>query len=85
MAPDFTKYNATCYGPNAGALFLSQPKPYTGTGATCDFTRASTAHTGGIQTCLADGSVRNVSRSVTATTWWDAFTPAGGEVMPSDW
>jgi prepilin-type N-terminal cleavage/methylation domain-containing protein len=85
MAPDFTKYNATCYGPNAGALFQSQPKSYMGAGATCDFSRASSPHTGGIQTCMADGSVRNVSASVSATTWWYAFTPSGGEVLPSDW
>jgi prepilin-type N-terminal cleavage/methylation domain-containing protein len=85
MAPDFVKYNPNCYGPNAGALFQSQPNPYMGTNGVCDFTRASTAHTGGVQTCMADGSVRNVSRTVSATTWWYAFTPAGGEVLPSDW
>ncbi|HEY7155974.1 MAG TPA: DUF1559 domain-containing protein [Gemmataceae bacterium] len=85
MAPDYVKYNANCYGPNPGALFQMRPNPFTGTGATCDWTRASTAHTGGIQTGLADGSVRNVSQGVSYTTWWYAFTPNGGEPMPSDW
>jgi prepilin-type N-terminal cleavage/methylation domain-containing protein len=85
MYPDFAKYNANCYGPNAGALFQMSPNPFMGTGGVCDFTRAATAHTGGIQTSLADGSVRNVSQGVSYTTWWYAFTPAGGEPMPSDW
>ncbi len=85
MAPDFTKYNANCIGPNQEALFQVQPTPFQGTSGICDFSRASTAHPGGIQVCLADGSVRNVASGISATTWWYAFTPAGGEVMPSDW
>jgi prepilin-type N-terminal cleavage/methylation domain-containing protein len=85
MAPDFVKYNPNCYGPNPGAMYQSRPAPFTGTGASCDFTRAATAHTGGIQTCLGDGSVRGVSSSVSAFTWWYAFTPSGGEVLGSDW
>jgi prepilin-type N-terminal cleavage/methylation domain-containing protein len=85
MAPDFVKYNSQCYGPNAGALFQSQPNPYTGTGARCDFSRAATGHTGGIVTGLADGSVRSVSTAVTANSWWAAFTPSNGDVLGSDW
>jgi prepilin-type N-terminal cleavage/methylation domain-containing protein len=84
MAPDFAKYNPGCYGPNAGAMFQVQPAPFMGTGGACDFTRASTAHNT-IQVALADGSVRSVSPSISITTWWFAFTPAGREVMPSDW
>jgi prepilin-type N-terminal cleavage/methylation domain-containing protein len=85
MAPDFVKYNSQCYGPNAGALFQSQPSPFMNSGGKCDFSRAATGHTGGIVVGLADGSVRGVSTSVSATTWWFAFTPAGGEVLRSDW
>jgi prepilin-type N-terminal cleavage/methylation domain-containing protein len=85
MAPDYTKYNAQCYGPNPGAMFQLRPYPFTGTGATCDWTRASTGHSGAILTGLADGSVRSVAQGISVTTWWYAFTPAGGEVMPSDW
>ncbi len=84
-APDFVKYNADCIGPNQGALFQIQPTPFEGTNGICDFSRAATGHPGGIQVCLADGSVRNVASGISATTWWYAFTPAGGEVMPSDW
>jgi prepilin-type N-terminal cleavage/methylation domain-containing protein len=85
MAPDFVKYNANCYGPYAGALFQVQPAPFMGTGGVCDFTRAATAHASGINVGLADGSVRHVSRGISPATWWYAFTPAGGEVIPSDW
>jgi prepilin-type N-terminal cleavage/methylation domain-containing protein len=82
MAPDYAKYNPNCYGLTAGALFQSSPNPFIGG---CDWTRASTAHPGGIQVLLADGSSRNVSQSISFASWWFAFTPAGGEVMPSDW
>jgi hypothetical protein len=83
MVPDYAKYSPNAYGPTA--TFLVQPNPFTGTGATCDWTRASTGHSGTIQVGLGDGSVRGVSPSVSGTTWWYAFTPAGGEVLPSDW
>ncbi len=42
-------------------------------------------HTGGIMVGMGDGSVRGVNSSVAATTWWTALTPAGGEVLGSDW
>jgi hypothetical protein len=58
------------------------PSPFIGG---CDWTRAATPHSAGIQVLLADGSSRNVSSSVSFATWWFAFTPSGGEVMPSDW
>ena len=51
----------------------------------CDGNRASTAHQGGINAGLGDGSVRFVNAGVTPTTWWSAMTPAGGEVLGSDW
>jgi prepilin-type N-terminal cleavage/methylation domain-containing protein len=83
MAPDFAKYNSTCYGPYPGALFQDEPASFVG--GTCDFTRAASPHPGGIQVLLADASVRNVSPGISYSTWWFAFTPAGGEVMPNDW
>ncbi len=85
MAPDFVKYNAQCYGLTPGALFQVRPSPYMGSAGKCDFTRAATAHTGGIQAGLADGSVRNVSQAISYSTWWFAFTPSGGETLGSDW
>jgi prepilin-type N-terminal cleavage/methylation domain-containing protein len=46
---------------------------------------AITPHTSGILCGLADGSVRNVSASISPNTWWNAMTPNGGEVLGSDW
>jgi prepilin-type N-terminal cleavage/methylation domain-containing protein len=51
----------------------------------CDPNLASTAHTGGMMVGLVDGSVRCLPSSTRPTTWWYAFTPAGGEVLPNDW
>jgi prepilin-type N-terminal cleavage/methylation domain-containing protein/prepilin-type processing-associated H-X9-DG protein len=82
MAPDYVRYNPECYGLTPGSFFQVQPSPFRGS---CDWTRAATGHSGGIQTAMADGSVRSVSQSVSYTAWWFAFTPAGGEVMPGDW
>ena len=85
MSPDYLQYSPNCLGANAGALFQQQPSPFMGAGAQCDWTRAASAHTGGIQVGLADGSVRTVTRSVSPTTWWAAFTPMAGDLLGSDW
>ena len=51
----------------------------------CDPLRASTPHTAVMPTLLGDGSVRSLSASISPNTWWFALTPAGGEVLGSDW
>jgi prepilin-type N-terminal cleavage/methylation domain-containing protein len=63
-----------------GSKFQHQPRE-----GNCDPTRAATAHPGGIQVGLADGSVRTLSPGVSGTTWWAAVTPSRGEVMGPDW
>ena len=65
-----------------GSMFQVQPTPFLGN---CDPTRAATAHAGGIQVGLADGSVRTLAPGMSGTTWWAAVTPTGGEVLGSDW
>jgi prepilin-type N-terminal cleavage/methylation domain-containing protein len=65
---------------NEGSRFQVQP----GAGH-CDPTRAATAHAGGIQVSLADGSVRTLAPGLSGATWWAAVTPSGGEVLGSDW
>jgi prepilin-type N-terminal cleavage/methylation domain-containing protein len=62
------------------AKFQVQPPP-----TQCNPALPQTAHAGGIQAALADGSVRTVSYDLTAQTWFFACTPAGGEVLGSDW
>ncbi|MGL4553300.1 MAG: DUF1559 domain-containing protein, partial [Gemmataceae bacterium] len=47
--------------------------------------RPSSAHTGTILVALMDGSVRGVSASITADTWWRACRPDDGAVLANDW
>jgi prepilin-type N-terminal cleavage/methylation domain-containing protein len=63
-----------------------QPQ-YKPTQAQCDkpSSRAQGSSTGVVNVGMGDGSVRTVSSGVSQTTWWAACTPAGGEVLPSDW
>jgi prepilin-type N-terminal cleavage/methylation domain-containing protein/prepilin-type processing-associated H-X9-DG protein len=42
-------------------------------------------HTGGINVAMGDGSVRFVPQGISLSTWLYALTPAGGEVLGSDW
>jgi prepilin-type N-terminal cleavage/methylation domain-containing protein len=65
-----------------GSKFQVQPTPFLGN---CDPTRAATAHASGMLVCLADGSVRTLAPSMSGETWWAAVTPAGGEILGSDW
>jgi prepilin-type N-terminal cleavage/methylation domain-containing protein len=51
----------------------------------CDPTRAATSHAGGIQVCLADGSVRALAPGLSGDTWWAAVTPRAGDVLGPDW
>jgi prepilin-type N-terminal cleavage/methylation domain-containing protein len=67
--------------------FQVQPKNPTktsGAGGQCDRRLASTPHTV-MNVCLGDGSVRGVSSGISPLTWAAAQTPAGGEVLGSDW
>jgi prepilin-type N-terminal cleavage/methylation domain-containing protein len=51
----------------------------------CDPIRPSGGHTGVIMVAMGDGSVRPVSQSVSATTWFYANVPNDGQVLDSDW
>jgi prepilin-type N-terminal cleavage/methylation domain-containing protein/prepilin-type processing-associated H-X9-DG protein len=51
----------------------------------CDWTAANTGHSAGVNVCLCDGSVRNVSGAISRSTWQAANTPAAGDVLGSDW
>jgi prepilin-type N-terminal cleavage/methylation domain-containing protein len=62
------------------SIFQVQPRE-----GNCDPTRAATAHAGGIQVGLVDGSVRTLAPSLSGDTWWAAVTRAGGEVLGPDW
>ena len=79
--PAFANQGApNAIGPQS--IFRVQPSPFLGN---CDPTRAATAHAGGIQVGLVDGSVRTLSPGLSGATWAAAVTRAGGEVLGSDW
>jgi prepilin-type N-terminal cleavage/methylation domain-containing protein len=92
--PDWgSMISSTQYGnpTGPGAPIWQQVQQYvTGGGASgiqgvCYGDYASSAHTAVINVAMGDGSVRTVSHSISQTTWWYALTPAGGEVLASDW
>jgi prepilin-type N-terminal cleavage/methylation domain-containing protein len=69
--------------PNAiGPESIFQVRPPEGN---CDSTRTATAHSGGMQVGLVDGSVRTLTPGMNRTLWWAAVTPRGGELRGSDW
>jgi prepilin-type N-terminal cleavage/methylation domain-containing protein/prepilin-type processing-associated H-X9-DG protein len=70
---------------NAMSWKVPQSTPTLGGTGTCDPTTANGGHPGGVVVGMADGSVRLVNTSVTMRTWNAALTPAGGEVLGSDW
>jgi len=74
-------------GPHSFAAQV-KPKMSTVTGqegqAVCTGSIASTPHEL-MLVSLWDGSVRSVRASISNNTWWWALTPAGGEVLGSDW
>jgi prepilin-type N-terminal cleavage/methylation domain-containing protein len=72
------------YSPVFGANSTLPPQPKT-TRALADCARAQAFSAGGTQCALADGSVRNVSNSINATTWWNAVRPSDGQTLGADW
>ncbi len=46
---------------------------------------ARSRHTGGVNACLADGSVRFVTNSISPQSWAAAGTRAGGDLPGNDW
>ncbi len=51
----------------------------------CNPGLAQQIHTGSMLVGMGDGSVRGVSNSLDANTWWAATTPMGGEVLGGNW
>ncbi|HYT91836.1 MAG TPA: DUF1559 domain-containing protein [Gemmataceae bacterium] len=46
---------------------------------------AQTPHRSGMLVALGDGSLRILAPSISPTTYWDAVTPAKGEMLGNDW
>jgi prepilin-type N-terminal cleavage/methylation domain-containing protein/prepilin-type processing-associated H-X9-DG protein len=79
-SPTFASFNN---GPSS--LFQTQPtNDEIHMESLCDSTRASTAHSGGMQVSMADGSVRLLAATIQPSIWWALCTPAGNEAIPAD-
>jgi len=70
------------YSPTFWSFYVPQAAP---TPAACNPAQVQGFSISGITVGLGDGSVRGVSASISQTTWAAALTPAGGEVLGSDW
>ncbi|HEX4612087.1 MAG TPA: DUF1559 domain-containing protein [Urbifossiella sp.] len=70
---------------NVMSFKAPQASPTLGTTGTCDPTTANSGHTGVVLVTLGDGTVRAVQVSITLKTWNAALSPAGGEVLGSNW
>jgi prepilin-type processing-associated H-X9-DG protein len=60
-----------------------------GCGANCDPSYGysygtSSNHSGGVNVCMGDGSVKFVKNTINRSTWWALGTKANGEVISSD-
>jgi prepilin-type N-terminal cleavage/methylation domain-containing protein len=51
----------------------------------CDPRIPQTPHTGGMIVALGDCSIRTISSSISANTFWAVVTPSGNEVVGQDW
>jgi prepilin-type N-terminal cleavage/methylation domain-containing protein len=70
-----------------GALYASGAVGFQGGPSiqACNWYVTQGPHTGSMNVCLGDASVRSVSNGMTVATWTAACTPSGGEVLGSDW
>jgi prepilin-type N-terminal cleavage/methylation domain-containing protein/prepilin-type processing-associated H-X9-DG protein len=51
------------------------------TGSFTNYSEADSCHPGGVNTLMADGSVRFLKSTINIRTWWALGTRAGGEVL----
>ncbi|HLW64791.1 MAG TPA: DUF1559 domain-containing protein [Gemmataceae bacterium] len=77
--------DGTVWTTGPGSVFLNRPTLFLQNPGACKKQLASSAHTGGMNVAMGDGSARFVNMSISGTTWWAALTPAGGETLGSDW
>ena len=71
-------------GPMCG--YNSDPNATGGGTATTDqsLSTASSRHSGGVNTLMADGSVRFIKATVAYTVWWSLGTRGNGEIISAD-
>jgi prepilin-type N-terminal cleavage/methylation domain-containing protein len=77
--------DGTVFFQGTASKFQVMPTPFmNNTTPGCDHRMASTPHINMVAG-LADGSVRNVSATITPTTWAAVLTPSSNELLGTDW
>jgi prepilin-type N-terminal cleavage/methylation domain-containing protein/prepilin-type processing-associated H-X9-DG protein len=71
---------ATWISSGPDSMFQTNP-----TVPNCDLFRAQSAHPGGMNVALCDGSVRSLNPNLSGATWWAACTPNAGDTLGPDW
>ncbi len=79
MVNSYHHYNT----PN-GLNCYSSSDPGAPYGGVAGMSTASSNHTGGVNVCMCDGSVRFIKDNVNPQTWWAVGSRNGGEVISSD-
>jgi prepilin-type N-terminal cleavage/methylation domain-containing protein/prepilin-type processing-associated H-X9-DG protein len=72
------------FRPGGGGIPTEQELKACGSQPLCDMTVVQTAHFKGMNTLMADGSVRNTPATMPPELFWGSVTPNKGEVVP-DW
>jgi prepilin-type N-terminal cleavage/methylation domain-containing protein/prepilin-type processing-associated H-X9-DG protein len=75
----FTLFNTVALPNSANWTYCSNQ-----TGSTATFSEADSYHSGGVNTLMADGSVRFIKNTVSQATWWSLGTRNGSEVLSAD-
>ena len=83
--PMFAGWQGWTGPPTATTTSMFQDAPtsfFQGGNSTCNAYLAQTPHPGAMNTCFADGTVRQLSPSMNGAIWWALLTPNGGETIP---
>ncbi|WP_406693899.1 DUF1559 domain-containing protein [Singulisphaera sp. Ch08] len=82
-APIFNRY--THFGTPNSTICDTSPSTFTaGLGGGQGSIPPTSNHSGGVNVCMADGSVRFIKDSVNLQSWWALGTRDGGEVISAD-
>ena len=76
----FTLFNTVALPNSAKWTYCSD----TSSGSASTFSEADSYHSGGVNTLMADGSVRFIKNTVSRATWWALGTRKGNEVLSAD-
>jgi len=80
---DYWQPAFAAFATGGGSRFQVRPLPWSN-GGPCDPRLAQALHAGGMNACLADGSVRFLSGGMSDATWWALCTPNSGDTLADD-